>query len=197
MTIHADLAAAVLAGGRSRRFGGCKARALLGDTELIDRSLAIAAQLAADPFIVHSTDEIFDDKGVPALVDAVAGLGPIGGILTALADIDRPWLATIPCDMPLLQRSVYDTLYQHKSPGRPIAAVSAAGVEPLVALWPRAVLGRIEAHAARGDLSLHGLLQALDGVQVHFAAAGGKAQPTLFFNVNTPTDLARLEKGES
>ena len=88
----------ILAGGRSRRFGSDKARALLRGRTLLQRvadawpgALAVASEPAA-----------YEDLGVPTLGDLEPHAGPLGGVLTALrhrlSTAGPGWAAVATCD---------------------------------------------------------------------------------------------------
>ena len=88
---------AVLAGGRSSRFGSDKAAALLEGRRLLDHA---ATNIA--PF-VERVVTVGGDEGVPDL--PAPGLGPLGGIAGALSFAEREGFGsvlTIACDMPRL-----------------------------------------------------------------------------------------------
>lgn len=91
---------AVLAGGRSRRFGADKAHALLDGQSLLDRAIAQLAGLTESVVVCGRRLD-----GADWLDDAPrAGLGPLGGLLAALdcaAARGFDGVLSTACDMPL------------------------------------------------------------------------------------------------
>src|SRR5690349_13843512 len=100
-------AAAILAGGRASRFGGRDKGALLVDGRpILDRQIAeLAAVVGLDRVLVVG---VAPRAGVRVVDDLVPGLGPLGGIHTALtlatepkdAAADAVFVAA--CDMPFV-----------------------------------------------------------------------------------------------
>ena len=73
-----DIAAAILAGGRARRFGGRdKSRLVVGGRTIIVRQLEILQQVAREVFVVGPTDGRFDDLGVAVHADVIADGGAL------------------------------------------------------------------------------------------------------------------------
>ena len=91
---------AVLAGGQSRRMGRDKALLPLGDQTLIERVIAAARPLACPCFIVGDP-ATYAHLGLPVHPDRHPGLGPLGGLHTALGATGAPVLL-LACDLPFL-----------------------------------------------------------------------------------------------
>src|SRR5687768_7240554 len=92
VTSHVEqgVSAAILAGGRARRFGGAgKASLAGGRARISDRQLAVLAAVADDIRIVANDAQRYAGLGVRVIPDAIAGAGPLGGIYTALLDVLR------------------------------------------------------------------------------------------------------------
>ena len=86
------LSAAILAGGQARRYGGRDKSALVVDGRSIrDRQIAELATIAGDILIVGTSGPLRQgsDLGqtpIRAVIDRVAGCGPLGGLHTALLE---------------------------------------------------------------------------------------------------------------
>ena len=73
--------AAIVAGGRARRFGGQdKSRLLVEGRSIIVRQLEVLQQVAADVIVVGAPAERFADLGVRSVPDTLPGHGALGGI---------------------------------------------------------------------------------------------------------------------
>jgi len=93
----------VLAGGRSRRWGGVdKAWQLFADRPMVHRVCErLAAQTAAVWISANRDLERYGALGHRVLVDDWPdGRGPLAGIATALRRIETPWLLAAPVDSP-------------------------------------------------------------------------------------------------
>ena len=81
------------------------------------------------------------DLLLPRIEDRFLGIGPMGGILSAMqADPDAAWL-TVACDLPLLRSATIEYLIAHRDPSVMATAFrDASGLpEPLITIWePRA-----------------------------------------------------------
>lgn len=160
---------AVLVGGRSTRMGTDKA-ALFADT--VERALRDAG---ASEVLRIGRDDRPDD---------VAGLGPLGGIATALRSATEEVVAILACDLPNVRpvgiRSVVEALV-----ATPSAEVALPPGEPLHAAWRRSALPTVLATIERGDLAVRAALDRLAVVEV------GGIDPSWLLNVNRPTDLVQ------
>lgn len=185
--------AAVLAGGRSTRFGRDKARALVGGVPMLTRVLASLAE--ADPRVVIAGRR-YAIEGVEVRPDDVPGRGPLSGLHTALAWSPRPWVAVAACDLPFLTPAYWRLLRAEAAEAdggaTPVAAVvvrGAAGAEPLAALYHRRALPVVEEYLHAGHRSLHGLLACLHVRWTARAAVEAATGPDVLLNVNDPREL--------
>ena len=168
---------AVLAGGRSRRFGSDKALALLGGKPLIEHAIeALGAQ--TDAVIVCGRDrgDWVPDRPAP-------GLGPLGGVNAALhcaAERGFDAVLTCACDVPILQDNLRETL-------EAVGNASFISEMPVIGFWPAALADKLDAHlAASDDRSMRAWARVVGAVPVSL----GKPLP----NINTPSDLAKLRE---
>ncbi len=96
------LSIAILAGGESRRFGTDKAAFRIGEDTLLERVAAAARDTGLPVAVVGRTaPKAWSWSDVDFHPDREPGLGPMGGLLTALQDLDSAVLA-VGCDMPRL-----------------------------------------------------------------------------------------------
>ena len=188
----------VLAGGRGRRFGGAKALASLAGAPMASWSIR-ALQTADLPIGVISDEEgVQAALGVPVRPDIEAGLGPIGGLWTALQwaqERGDDGVLLLGCDMPLVGAALIGTVlgWSHTAPA--VVPMSSAGPEPLCALYRTACLSEVEQRLHSDDRSLQGLVQA---VGTAFIGENILAEVvdlnTAFLNVNTVEERGRAER---
>ena len=181
----------VVAGGRSTRFGGEKAVALLGGEPLLvwavrrlQRSCPVVAVNARPG---TETEALAIGEGLPVLQDAPGDPdGPLAGVKAGLAwAVARGFqaLAVSPCDAPLLPEDLFARLIEAAGPGAAMA-VTAEGRQPLCAVWPVSALSVLtEALAGGAHPATWRMLEALGAAQVRFDP------PEAFANVNTREDL--------
>jgi molybdopterin-guanine dinucleotide biosynthesis protein A len=189
------VAGLVLAGGKSTRFGGEKAAALLGGRPLLlwaARRLArTCASVAINARQGAETENLAQAHGLPLIYDAPGDPdGPLAGVRAGLAwaaGIGAHALAVSPCDAPLLPDDLFDRLIQAAGCGAAMA-VTAKGRQPLCAVWPVGALGAVSAALAAGaHPPTWRVLEGLGAVPVRFEP------PEAFANLNTREDLAAAE----
>lgn len=170
---------AILAGGRSTRFGSDKALATLGGRALIDR-VADAIGTQVDALVVVGRSH----PGMVSVADRpAADLGPLGGIAGALHHAATHGFAqvlTVPCDAPLLPAGCRDRL----SSAGPAAYLADL---PVVGWWPSS------AAAVLDDLLAGGGSRSVRAFADRIGAVGIAGLDGIT-NINTPDDLALLAK---
>jgi molybdopterin-guanine dinucleotide biosynthesis protein A len=153
---------AILAGGRSARMGRDKAFLPhpLDGQPLIARQAALLREIGCDDLIISGRAGI--DYAVPdarVFTDLVADSGPLAGLAQILAAARHPWVLVVAVDMPHLTASYLQQLLTAGSGRIGVVPLGPQGYEPLVALYPRALLPVIEAALVAQRLSLQSLLQ--------------------------------------
>ena len=189
----------LLAGGAARRFRGLpKGLARVGGERIADRALA-ALCVAADRVIVVANDPDagawFPSKRVVA--DEAPGLGPLGGLATALAAAEGAAILVVAWDMPYVTVALLRELRRRGEAGAS-AVVPVHGAkgwaEPLCAWYAPAALVRCRALLATGERRAGALFDALPRAErmegPDLSRFGSPAR--LFTSVDTPEQLAAL-----
>jgi len=102
------LLGAVLAGGRSRRFGCDKAMELVAGVPMLHRAVHVLTAVAQE-VVVISCNETEVPQGIRVLPDVRPGLGPMGGLHTALLEAEAcnsHAVLLLACDLPLVSERV-------------------------------------------------------------------------------------------
>lgn len=195
MSASSSVVGLVLAGGRSIRFGGEKAVALLEGRPLLewaaDRLRTVCADVAANVRPGTEAEAAAKRLGLPVLFDEAGdALGPLAGVKVGLAWAEEqgaPMLAVSPCDAPLLPDDLYVRLLEHAAGGAAMAETSD-GRQPLCALWPVSALQVIRESLAGGaHPPTWQVLERLGARKVFFEP------PEAFTNVNSRDDLVAAE----
>jgi molybdopterin-guanine dinucleotide biosynthesis protein A len=161
------VAAAVLAGGASRRMGRDKATMAVGGVELAVRVLAAAARVAHPVVLV--APEGHPARRLAARAVADPGLGPLAALAAALGALDAGHVLVLAADHPGLRVELLAHLAGLAGRGEAVACRRGPRLEPLVAVYQRApALAAAGARLAdpAGDRSLLGLLAGLRTVVV-------------------------------
>jgi molybdopterin-guanine dinucleotide biosynthesis protein A len=156
------VAAAVLAGGASRRMGRDKATLAVGGVELASVALAAAARVA-DP-VVLVAPEGHPARRLAAAPVADPGRGPLAALAAALAALDADHVLVLAGDHPGLRVELLAHLVGLAAGAEAVACRRGPRLEPLVAVYRRApalALARARLAEEAGDHSLTGLLAGL------------------------------------
>ncbi|MDR1776475.1 MAG: molybdenum cofactor guanylyltransferase [Desulfovibrio sp.] len=181
----------VLAGGTSGRLGRDKTALLLGGISLLDRAAALMRDVVGRVFIVGRQSRDF-----PWIPDETPGLGPAGGIASALRHTGESCLV-VSCDLPLLDADSLRRLlaaWEERKDGETLATLcrnrESGAWEPLVGVYEPGFLPLLDAGLARGEKKID---RHLPRARVRFLDYGEK-EALPFFNLNRPSDLALLQK---
>lgn len=189
-----NLTAAVIAGGKSRRFGEPKSGALLGKKTMLDYAISLAGKIAPEVRLSVGNNQLAGAPGIPRIVDIYPDCGPLGGIYSVLKAAETPWVAMLPCDMPLLEPSVYKLMLSRRETNRPVAAISPKGLEPLVSIWPKSLLAALHAALEKKEFAIYKVMETLNPVKVAMAEQLPGFRREMFYNVNRKEDLAELKQ---
>jgi len=193
--MSARVAGLVLAGGRSLRFGGEKAAALLSGRPLLlwaaQRLQASCDAVAVSARPGTEAGALAQAGGLPVLYDAPGDAdGPLAGVRAGLvwaAGIGARALAVSPCDAPLLPGDLFARLIAAAGQ-RAAMAETSEGLQPLCAVWPVAALPAVSAALAGGaHPPTWRVLEGLGVARVFFDP------PEAFANLNTREDLASAQ----
>jgi molybdenum cofactor guanylyltransferase len=170
----------VIAGGRSSRFGGEKAIAILAGRSLLDLA---CERLSADCTAVAVSAP---SRGETAAEAARLGFESLDGLLWA-QERGAERLITRPCDTPFLPD---DLTVRLAAAGGPCAvARTPDGVQSLCAAWGVALIAPLrEALGGGAHPAVHRFLEGQHCRFVDYSDASG------FLNLNTLQDLAEAEQ---
>jgi molybdopterin-guanine dinucleotide biosynthesis protein A len=188
----------ILAGGRASRFGGV-AKGLLdvGGERIVDRVARALAGAAEHLLLVSNAAEAATWlPDVACVPDDVPGLGPLGGLLTALRHA-RTAVLVVAWDMPLVPAALLRELRargEHAgAPAVPESVASRSGIEPLCAYVPAAWLPEVERAISAGERRMDAVLADTLVLRLPRADVVRFGDPALMFaNVNTRGDLHRV-----
>jgi molybdopterin-guanine dinucleotide biosynthesis protein A len=125
--------------------------------------------------------------------DALPGLGPMGGIITALRRLDGKGqsICVVACDMPAVCGELLDTLLANRKTDAPATVFQTPNglLEPLVGVYEAPALESLEEAARSQKLQMQEWLRSA-GAHCLRAPDGLASQ---LVNVNTPEDLDALK----
>ena len=184
---------AILAGGKSRRFGRNKTVEVLGGKRLINHCLEGIQRFCDPVFVVANDLEPYADLEVSLIRDLVAHQGPLGGIQAALASSPHEWVFVKAADMPFLVPGLVRLMLASTMDADLVVPVGRKGFEPLLALYNRRCLPAIERLLGSNERSVTAIfdrvrLKTIGENQWRKIDGEGRS----FLNVNTPEDWTDL-----
>jgi molybdopterin-guanine dinucleotide biosynthesis protein A len=187
-----SVAAAILAGGRARRFGGTvKSTLVLDGARIIDRQIAELRKVADPIFIIAPDPAPFASLGLAVHSDIMPDCGALGGIYTAIIRSPRPRTLVVAGDLPFLSAALLERLVR-RTDADLVVARGPRGYEPLCAVYSTACAEPIRRRLENGALKAAVLPE---GVRVEELGpellAAYDPDGLLFVNVNTPHDYER------
>lgn len=198
MTTRIEATVVVLCGGKTSRFGGEKAHAVVGGRRVIDRVVEVAGQVCGQIVAVTSSGkgDLRLPEGVLVVADAFPGTGPLGGICTGLRRTSSDLAVVVGCDLPFLNARLLRFLLGRADGFDAVVPRLADGrAQPLHAVYRRACLREMEHQLAAGRLSIWRVLETLPTRYVGEEECRALDLDLLsFFNLNTPEDLARANR---
>ena len=205
-SVTGSVVGVVIAGGRSVRFGGEKAIAVLAGQPLllwaVRRLQRSCTAVAVNARPGTEAAALAQAEGLPVLHDAPGDpAGPLSGVKAGLAwaqELGARTIAISPCDVPLLPDDLFPRLINAANAGAAnsgaaIAETSDGRRQSLCSVWPVSALPKVTAGLAGGAHPPTWLmLETIGATPVHVQSAEA------FANINTRADLAaiagRLEK---
>jgi molybdenum cofactor guanylyltransferase len=190
----------VLAGGGSRRMGRPKDQLELGGEAMVERQVRLLRAVARSVAVLgHGVSLAGLDIGV--IPDEQQGLGPLGGIATALGHTRTEYNLFVGCDMPFVQARFLRYLCAEALKSQADATVPQSprkGLQPTCAVYRRRALRAVRACLERGNLSVRSFfprvrLRVLQWPEIASSGFGA----VNFENMNTPEDYrsAQLRLG--
>ena len=186
---------AVLAGGRSSRFGSNKALFAPDGETLINKAVDMLRPLVKEVVVSasHANAGAYAFLGLDIVEDQHSDCGPLGGLEALLDRCSTPWLLILTCDMPCVDSDMLRTMIDHikLSHGSfengiiPQAIAwrrSDGSVSPFPLLIGKDALSVMRSRINSGRRSMKGLLGALN---TYYIIA---PSDRLLSNINRPED---------
>ena len=188
----------VLAGGKSQRFGQDKSQVKLQNKLLIDYILKeIVDEFEETLIIANEPIKFMQSKNISVTKDFKSGLGPLGGVLTAMKWIKDnnkkyQWISTFPSDTPFFTKKELKYFFENIkiNEGKLFFIKSKETRHNIFGLWSLELMDRLEADILRGERKVEIWANSIGVNTVDISYK--KIDP--FFNINTKEDLEKAIK---
>ncbi|WP_425538143.1 molybdenum cofactor guanylyltransferase [Microaceticoccus formicicus] len=185
--------AVILAGGKSRRMKFDKQELEINGEKLIGRTIQILSTIFDGITVVTNRPELYEKYKVNTISDIYPGFGPISGIHTALHHAKDDLIFVMACDMPYINLEFIKYLDKEYQDEDGVITTKGNHIEPLNAIYSKALLGKIEENIRKGKYRISDLV-AVSRFKLIDEEKAKKFDPDLkmFRNLNTPEDLEEL-----
>lgn len=184
-----DCGALVLAGGHGNRMGGVEKALLLYDGETMLHRMERELAPFGEKLLSTNHPELARGTAFCPVADRWPDCGPMEGIAAALSVCRSAALLVVPCDMPGYTAALGEWLLAQGEEGWPAWVCKAAdGLHPLCGVYTKAVLPALERCLETGVYQVRQALKLAGGYAVD--TAGSPFPPEVFYNLNTPEELA-------
>jgi molybdenum cofactor guanylyltransferase len=184
-----NLTGIILAGGKSNRMGKDKGFIKYAGKYLIEYPLEICRSIC-DEILISTGNREYERFGYPLIKDEYAGIGPIGGIYSALKRASNHQTILLPCDTPLLKKEMFELLLRNTNDADLVVPYTGESVmEPLCACYSKSLLPLMKNQIEIKDYKLHNLIEKARSKKIKIDDSYGFYFPGLFVNMNHSDDL--------
>ncbi|HPC42061.1 MAG TPA: formate dehydrogenase accessory protein FdhE [Spirochaetota bacterium] len=190
-----DISAFIIAGGQSRRFGDDKSLFMFRGRPLIEY-VVDAIQPAIDRIaIIGDNSGKFAYLGLPAHDDIISGIGPLGGLYTALEIAETEKIFVFACDMPGLNTGLIRYMSALEIGNNDAIVPLIDGFyEPLHAVYSKKCIDRVEKRISEGIRQIVSLIKEFTIREVAEKEITTYADPKMIFrNINFKKDIHDLQ----
>ena len=186
-----NITAVILSGGRSSRMQGeDKGLILLNDKPLINYVVDVVNS-KVDRLLIGANRNIeaYQQYG-EVITDELADFqGPLAGISSALSRAATTYLLTLPCDSPMINKTVIDRLVDTMDRANVDICVADDGlrIHPTISLMKTSLKDNLLAFLDSGERKLGLWIEQNNFQKVDFSD-----QPRVFINLNNPQDFDKI-----
>ncbi|MFK7795482.1 MAG: molybdenum cofactor guanylyltransferase MobA [Gammaproteobacteria bacterium] len=189
MKTHNNITGLILAGGLARRMGGTdKGLVVLEERPMIAYIIdALSPQV--DSILINANRNIstYQEYGYPVISDELEDFqGPLAGMASGLKHCKTDYIATVPCDGPVLSDNYAEILMQAANQANSPISVAFDGsrLQPVYALIHQDLLSDLNQYLGAGERKIDCWYD-----KHQYAKADFSSCVEMFTNINTPEDL--------
>ena len=185
-----DMSCCIIAGGKSGRFGSDKSLYMLDAKPMISHTYDVVKKIFDEIYIIAPDGEKFSFLEAKIIPDIIPGLGPIGGIYTAIESIDAARVFIFPCDMPFLNQGFIEYMAEIPDIYDIIVPVIEGRYQPLHAIYSKSCIRNIKRNIELEDYRMSGFYEGLNIRTVNEEEIGYYDDPSrMFKNINFREDI--------
>jgi molybdopterin-guanine dinucleotide biosynthesis protein A len=183
----------ILAGGKSSRMRTDKGLQKLCGKPLISYSIK-ALSVICRTIIISTSSDAYQSFGYKTVADEIPGIGPIGGIYSALKQSKTEKNLVLSCDLPFASKELLSFILK-SSEGYKVAVPWQGNqhYEPLCGFYHLSILDQIQEFIQNGNYKLPDLFEKIAINRLVINNELDFYTEKLFLNVNSKHDLATAE----
>ena len=193
-----NILSVVLAGGKSQRLGRDKSQVKLHNKLLIDYMLNVVVSEFNETLIVANEPiKFMQSNKISITKDFKKGLGPLGGILTAMKWVKEKnkkykWISTFPTDTPFFTSKELNFFYKNINfkESKLFFIKNQKTRHNIFGLWSLDLMDKLETDLLKGERKVEVWADTIGVKTVNIDYK--KTDP--FFNINTKEDLKKAKK---
>jgi molybdopterin-guanine dinucleotide biosynthesis protein A len=183
----------ILAGGKSSRMGTDKGLLELCGKPLIRYTIQVLSELC-NTIIISTSSDAYQSFGYQTVADEIPGIGPMGGIYSALKQSKTEKNLVLSCDLPFVSKELLSYILSN-SDGCQVAVPWEGNqyYEPLCGFYNLSVLDQMTTFIQKGNYKLPDLFEEISINKLTINTKLNFYHDKLFLNVNSKHDLAAAE----
>ena len=193
-----NILSVVLAGGRSQRFGQDKSQVKLQNILLIDYILKeIVDEFEETLIIANQPINFMKSKKISVIKDYKNGIGPLGGVLTAMKwikenDKKYKWVSTFPSDAPFFSKKELKYFFENIriNESKLFFIKSKETRHNIFGLWSLDLMDQLEKDIQKGVRKVENWANTIGVSTIDIRYKN--TDP--FFNINTKEDFEKALK---
>ncbi len=182
-----NIGGVILAGGQSKRMGRDKGMMEFNGKLLVEYAIDLLTP-HCDGLLISANGRNYERFGYPVVEDEIKGIGPAGGVLSALKATGYDLNIVISCDMPFLNDKAVKRLLQNIDEDKCVIPVHDGKTEPLFGIYHRNFQRSLTEAIANNELKMKKILEKHGTTFISFESLLDE-YPYLFKNLNFPSDL--------
>lgn len=189
-SLKANVTAAILAGGSSKRMGRDKALLKIGGLTIIERIICVISPIFKELIIVAKATEKLHYPGIKVVKDLNDFQNPIVGIYTALKAAKFSRCFVFACDMPFLNPELIRYMVSIHTGCDIIIPQDTSGEHPLHSIYSKRCLAAIKSRIHQKDFKVGDVLKLFKVRRLtNRILLELDPEQTALFNINTLPEL--------
>ncbi len=184
----------ILAGGKSSRMGQDKGLLEIAGKKLVEIAISNLIPVC-QRILISSNSTVYEQFGLEVVRDIFPGIGPMGGIYSALKMSHSEFNLVLSVDLPFAGEDLFRYLLK-QAEGYQVAVPCSGSdyYEPLCACYSISVLPQIEESIRKENFKLPDLFREFHMNALTIDSQLPFFKPWIFHNVNSESDLLAANK---